>query len=330
MSENIYIFSNGELKRKQNTIYFEVKDGNHKYLPVENIREIHLFGEVILNKDALEFLSQKEIILHFYNYYGYYVGSFYPREHYNSGYILLKQVEHYLDFEKRRYLALKFVEGAISNIITVLSYYRRKGINLESLDKINALYQNLFYQNTIEEIMAIEGKVREIYYSEFNKIIENKEFIMDKRSKKPPENQINALISFGNSLLYSYILSEIYKTHLDPRIGYLHATNFRRFTLNLDIAEIFKPIIVDRVIFYITNKNMLSSRDFEEKLNGIYLKESGRKIFISKIEEKLRTTVFYKKLGKNVSYRRLIRMELYKLEKHLIGDEKYYPLISEW
>jgi len=331
MSESIYIFSNGEIKRKQNTIYFENEKGDYKYIPIENTRDIHLFGEVTLNKEILEFFTQNEVILHFYNYYGYYVGSYYPREHYNSGYMILKQAEHYLDAGKRLNLATRFVFGAILNIRKVLNYYLNRGTELSSyIDKIEELAELLDKQEDIESLMAIEGNIREVYYSSFDLIINSEDFEMDKRTKRPPENRLNALISFGNSLLYTYVLSEIYKTHLDPRIGFLHTTNFRRFSLNLDIAEVFKPIIVDRIIFYILNKNMISSDDFEEKLGGIYLKESGRKVFIEKLEEKLKTTVNYRKIGREVSYRRLIRLELYKLEKHLIGDEEYEPLVSEW
>jgi CRISPR-associated protein Cas1 len=331
MSESIYIFSNGEIKRKQNTIYFENEKGDYKYIPIENTRDIHLFGEVTLNKEILEFFTQNEVILHFYNYYGYYVGSYYPREHYNSGYMILKQAEHYLDAEKRLNLATRFVFGAILNIRKVLNYYLNRGTELSPyIDKIEELAELLDKQEDIESLMAIEGNIREVYYSSFDLIINSEDFEMDKRTKRPPENRLNALISFGNSLLYTYVLSEIYKTHLDPRIGFLHTTNFRRFSLNLDIAEVFKPIIVDRIIFYILNKNMISSDDFEEKLGGIYLKESGRKVFIEKLEEKLKTTVNYRKIGREVSYRRLIRLELYKLEKHLIGDEEYEPLVSEW
>ncbi|PMQ02054.1 MAG: subtype I-B CRISPR-associated endonuclease Cas1 [Dictyoglomus sp. NZ13-RE01] len=331
MSESIYVFSSGEIKRKQNTIYFEDKDGNKKYLPIENIREIHFLGEITLNKDFLEYITQKEIILHFYNYYGYYVGSYYPREHYNSGYMILKQAEHYLDNSKRLALAKKFVEGAYKNILKVLNYYHKRETNLEThIKKIMSLSEKINMCERIDELMAIEGNIRETYYDAFNEIIENEDFKFDTRTKRPPENMINTLISFGNSLIYTYILSEIYKTHLDPRIGFLHTTNFRRFSLNLDIAEIFKPIIVDRVIFNIVNKNMISKKDFEEKLGGLYLKDSGRKIFIDKIEEKLKTTVEYKKIGKSISYRRLIRLELYKLEKHLIGEEEYEPLVAEW
>ena len=130
MKRTIYIFSNGELKRKQSTIYFEREKRGKKYVPVENTGEIMIFGEVTINKKLLDFLSQQEIILHFFNYYGYYSGSFYPREHYNSGYMTLKQCEHYLNEGKRLDLAKRFVAGAMVNIKKVLSYYQNRGIDL--------------------------------------------------------------------------------------------------------------------------------------------------------------------------------------------------------
>jgi len=331
MKGTIFIFSSGTLQRKQNTVYFEGKEGTKKYIPVENTQELHIFGEVTINKEVLEFLSDNEIILHFYNYYGYYVGSYYPREHYNSGFMILKQAEHYLDGDKRLYLARQFVKGASDNINKVLSYYNSRGVELkDTIEKIKNLQDVIDKQNNIEELMAIEGNIREIYYNSFNKIIGDEKFQMEKRTKRPPKNELNALISFGNTLLYTTVLSEIYKTHLDPRIGFLHTTNFRRFTLNLDVSEIFKPIIVDRVIFNILNKGMIKENDFESKLGGLYLKESGRKIFVEKFEERLETTIKHRKIQNNVSYRRLIRMELYKIEKHLIGEEPYEPFVSEW
>ncbi|MDI6861476.1 MAG: type I-B CRISPR-associated endonuclease Cas1b [Caldisericia bacterium] len=331
MKERIFVFTNGELKRKQNTIYFEGEGGIKKFLPIENLNELHIFGEVTFNKEILEFLTQNEVILHFYNYYGYYIGSYYPREHYNSGYMILKQAEHYIDIEKRFHLAKKFVYGAASNIEKVLNYYHSRGVDLSDIiSKIINLTKLFNECENIEQLMAIEGNIREVYYNAFDRIIDKEEFSFDERSKKPPKNRLNALISFGNSLLYTTILSEIYKTHLDPRIGFLHATNFRRFTLNLDISEIFKPIIVDRVIFYLLNKNMIDLSDFDQKLGGLYLKEKGRRTFIEKFEERLNTTIKHRKIGKDVSYRRILRLELYKLEKHLIGEEEYEPFISEW
>lgn len=141
---------------------------------------------------------------------------------------------------------------------------------------------------------------------------------------------MNSLISFGNSLLYTTVLSEIYNTHLDPRIGFLHSTNNRRFTLNLDVAEIFKPIIVDRIIFTLIGKKMIQAKHFNKNLNSVLLNEEGMKVFISLFEEKLKSVFMHKELGRNVSYRRLIRMELYKLEKHLMSEKDFEPFISKW
>ncbi|MCM8789044.1 MAG: type I-B CRISPR-associated endonuclease Cas1b [Candidatus Omnitrophica bacterium] len=331
MSKQIYIFSDGEMKRKQNTIFFEKTNGEKKYFPIENLEQIHIFGEVTINKKLLDFLSQEGILLHFYNYFGFYEGSFYPKEHYNSGSLILRQAEHYMDMNKRMEIAREFVIGAMLNAIKVLEYYKTRGADLETeIKSIEEISKTVGSFSSIDEIMALEGNTKDIYYRCFNKIISNDAFHFEGRHKRPPIGRINALISYGNSLLYSYTLSEIYQTHLDPRIGFLHATNFRRFSLNLDVAEVFKPIIVDRLIFSIVNKGMIKKTDFMEEMKGTYLNESGRKVFVEEMENKMKTTIKHRKLGRNVSYRTLIRMELYKIEKHLLGDEKYAPFVMWW
>ena len=284
-----------------------------------------------MNKKLLEYLTQKEIIIHFFNYHNYYVGSYYPREHYNSGLVILKQAENYLDPDKRLLLAKKFVEGSIKNMLKVVSYYKNRGIQLSDIDsEINALLSTLDTRASVDEVMAVEGNVRDTYYIAFDRIINNPDFKFEARTRRPSANRLNALISFGNSLLYVLILSEIYRTHLDPRIGYLHSTNTRRFTLNLDVAEIFKPILVDRLIFLLLNKGLIKKSHFKNNLGGIYLKENGQKIFVKEWEKKLQSTIRHRGLGRNVSYRRLIRLELYKIEKHILGDKEYKPFVVRW
>ncbi|MBS4535592.1 type I-B CRISPR-associated endonuclease Cas1 [Clostridium sp. D2Q-14] len=330
MKKIIYIFNDGEIKRKDNTIYFETED-KRNFIPIEDVSDFFIFGEVSLNKKFLDYISQKEIIIHFFNYYGYYMGSYYPREHLNSGYVTLKQSEHYLDEEKRYKIANSFVEGSYKNMLNVLKYYSNRGKNLSEVEEhIKTLSKEIYRCESINELMGIEGNIREIYYRGFDEILEGSGFEFIKRSRRPPENKLNSLISFGNSMIYVTILSEIYKTHLDPRIGYLHSTNFRRFTLNLDISEIFKPIIVDRLIFTFIGKKMITEKDFEEDVNGIILKDKARKVFAKGFDDRLRATIKHRDLGRNVSYRRLMRMELYKLEKHIIGEKNYDPYISRW
>lgn len=333
MKSRIFVFSDGELKRKENTLFFENEAGEKKFIPVEGTKELMIFGEVSLNKRFLEFTSRKEMIMHFFNHYGYYVGSFYPREHLNSGHMILKQAEAYLDEGRRIALARKFVEGAVGNILKTLDYYARRKENpviLAASSRIREMSSALCDQQSTGSLMAIEGNIRDIYYSAFDDIVENEDFKFESRTRRPPKNRMNALISFGNSLLYTSVLSEIYKTHLDPRIGYLHSTNFRRFTLNLDVAEIFKPILVDRMIFSLINKGELKNRHFEKRMDGVVMNEDGMKIFSKEFEERLQTTITHKKIGRPVSNRRLIRLELYKLEKHIIGEQEYKPFLWEW
>lgn len=264
-----------------------------------------IFGEVDFNKKFLEFASQKEILIHYFNYYGYYMGTFYPREHLNSGFIILKQAEHYLDPGKRLSLARSFVEGAVKNIRQVLKYYDNRGRDLGgSISKIEELLASLDSCRDVAELMAAEANIRQIYYQAFDVIIANPDFVFEERSRRPPRNFMNTLISFGNSIMYTTVLSEIYRTHLDPRIGYLHATNFRRLTLNLDVAEIFKPIIIDRAIFTVIDRKAITKDDFESGTEGILLKENGRKALIAEIERKLETTLKHRAIGREVSYRR--------------------------
>lgn len=330
MKKDIYIFNDGDIKRKDNTVFFE-SGGKKKYLPVEELNNIWIYGEVNLNKKFLDFAAEKEICIHFFNYYGYYTGTFYPREHLNSGYVILKQAENYIDFEKRIKIAKMLIETAVLNILVVLKYYNSRGIELESsiadIDKKKSLMEEC---KTIEELMAVEGNIRQQYYECFSKIIKNPKFEFKVRSKRPPRDKINALISFGNSMMYTTVLGEIYQTQLDPRIGYLHSTNTRRFTLNLDVAEIFKPIIVDRVIFSLLNRNELSENDFESELNGIMLNEKGKKKFIEEYNNKLLTTIKHSKIGTTVSYKRVIRLELYKLQKYITENEAYEGFVARW
>jgi len=330
LQKTIYIFSDGELQRQGNTLCYKTQEGK-RFLPVEDIHEIMVFGEVECNKKLLEFLSQTEIMMHYFNHYGYYMGTFYPRMHYNSGFVILKQAEYYLDQEKRLKLARNFVRGALLNILQVLKYYHKRGVSLsETIEQIESAETLIQTVPGISELMALEGNIRETYYQAFDVILDNPDFTFEKRSRRPPQNNLNTLISFGNSLLYTVVLSEIYKTHMDPRIGFLHATNFRRFSLNLDVAEIFKPIIIDRQIFSMIATGMVSGKDFEKDSGGIVLKDNVRKRFVEELDKRLRTTIKHRSVGHEVSYRRLIRMEIYKIEKHIMGEQEYKPFVSQW
>lgn len=322
MKHDYYIFKSGRLKRKDNTVFLETIDGERKYLPIESIDSLHLFGEIDLNTKLLNYLTSYGIIINFYNYYGYYSGSYYPRKQRVSGYLLVNQVQHYLDKEERLFLAKQFI---ISGVFHMVRNLRRYENTKEYIEAINRELSDIDEVSGIPALMGIEGRIRNVYYSAFNNILKYG-FLLNKREKRPPNDPVNALISFGNSLLYSTVLGEIYKTQLDPTVSYLHEPSTRRFSLSLDLSEIFKPLVIDSLIFYTVNNKILNLEDFDSKEEICLLNEEGKKKFIKEYEKKLSTTIKHRKLKRSVSYRSFIKLECYKLIKHLIDDELYKPL----
>ena len=331
MKNSVYLFHGGTLARQQNTLRYSSEAQRPRFFPVMSTQDIHLFGESTINTKALNFLSQNSIPIHVYNYYGSYAGSYLPRESNANGLLTLKQATCYNDFSFRLDLAKQIVKGALANIQKVVQYYAKRDVDTKAaLTKLADVDNKLEKANSIEVLMSIEGSTREAYYSVWDNILKDKNFPFERRSRRPPHNALNALISFGNTMLYTSCLTKIFSTHLDARIGYLHATNERNFSLHLDVSEIFKPIIVDRVIFTLLNKKMLNLDHFKEQNGGIYLTAEGRKIFLHNFDERLKKTLKLAGEHKSVSYRTLIRRECYKLEKHLTKDKPYEPFVAQW
>ena len=329
---NYYILSHGKLVRKHNTVYFySVKDGEVRKnpIPIKKIHAIYIIGRVSLSSGVIHYLSRNRIPVHFFNKYGIYLSSLYPRKYLLSGYLLVKQVEKYIDYRKRLEIAREIVKASISNMMRNLDKHSYIDSFKEEKSILRSYISQVDEARRIDELMGIEGNARHEYYKTFNKILRHG-YTYSKRSRRPPETKLDSLISFGNTLLYATVLSEIYHTQLDPTISYLHKPSERRYSLALDISEIFKPLIVDRVIFKLVNKNMLDESDFNSKINYIMLSESGKRKFLKEYENRLRSTVRHRTLRRNVSMQRLIRLECYKLMKHLIDASKYKGLVAWW
>ena len=161
-------------------------------------------------------------------------------------------------------------------------------------------------------------------------VIVNQEIKFEKRVMHPPDNMINSLISYVNSLIYSKTLSEVYHTQLNPTISYLHEPGVRRYSLCLDISEVFKPLIGDRLIFSLLNRKQITEESFTQELNFLHLKKEASKLIVRELENSLKKTIKHKELGRQVSYQYLIRLELYKLIKHIIGEKEYEGFKIWW
>lgn len=321
--ETRYIFSKGNLTRKDFSIQFKNEKGN-VYLPIKDTKELYCFNELSMSTKLLEILSKSGIIVHFFGYYENYIGTFYPKEYLLSGRLTVEQALAYT--EKRMEIAKAIVTGIANNIYFVLYHYYRHGkTELKSyLDWLRKdVHSYISKSSDIKRLLSVEGEIWGQFYNTFKTILPE-DFSMNKRVKRPPDNPINALVSFGNSLLYTKTITQLYHTHLNQTISFLHEPSERRFSLSLDLAEAFKPVIVFKTIFDCVNNRKISvEKHFEKKLNYALLNEDGRKVFINEFEERINQTFEHPRLKRRITYKQAIRLDAYKLIKFIMEGKDF-------
>ncbi len=326
MKRNLYLTANGRLLRKESTLHFVNREGR-TIIPVEQVKAIYAVGHITLTSGVISFLSSLGIPIHFFGHYGNFEGSFYPRRRLISGYAVVNQAEAYLDADRRLLIAGEIVHASIQNMVHTCRQHKTKGEPLSpAVDSLEECAEEIDDCRSVPELMSVEGRAWGIYYETFDHII--KDFEMGPRVRRPPNNPVNALISFGNSLLYSAVLTQLYHTQLDPSISYLHEPLERRYSLALDLAEVFKPVLVDSVIFYVLNLKLITAEDFNQELNSCLLADTGRRTFIRKFEDRLRETARHPRLKRKVSREYLLRLDAYKLLKHVCEGSEYSPYLA--
>jgi len=325
--ESLYITKGGSLFRRGHTIMLVSAKGNDKeYFPIEQIEDIHVMSKVRFNSALLEFLTKKRVPMHFYNYFGHYVGSYYPKEYLVSGHMLVKQTQHYAIPHLRLEIAKNIVLGAMRSKLFVLKdRFRKRQMDVSGLEEMRILESEVERISSVEELMGVEGTYQRMYLKKLDDLIDDETFKIGTRTKHPPMSPGNTLMSFLNSMVYSTVLTQIYHTHLDPRIGYLHETAWRRFALSLDIAEIFKPLVADRLLLSLVSQHVVRKGHFTTKSGPVLLTADGKRKVARAYTSFVKSTIYHPKLRRKVSWKYLMRLEVFRLEKHLLGDDRYVP-----
>ena len=330
MDRNYHVFSAGRLERQDDTLRLVTEDDEKKYIPVENAEAIFLHGQIDYNTRLLSFLNQHGVAVHVFGWNDYYAGSLMPKRGQVSGNTVVEQVRAYDDLDRRLPIARSIVEGSIHNMRTNVAYYDGRGHKFGGvLDELEAAADRLQAISDVNEAMGVEAMARKAYYRTFDSILPEG-FRLGRREYNPPPNEVNSLISFGNSLVYANCVSAIRATALDPAISYLHEPGERRYSLSLDLADLFKPVLADRVLFRLVNRGQIGLSDFETELGSCLLTERGRETYAKAFEETLERTVEHPQLKRKVSYQYLLRIEAYKLKKHLLTGEEYVPFKRWW
>ncbi|MSN95805.1 CRISPR-associated endonuclease Cas1 [Campylobacter sp. FMV-PI01] len=323
-----FLLNSGKLYRKDNNIYFDkyAEDGtvlNTKIIPINSINEIYILGKVELDTYTMAFLSTNNILIHIFSHYGSFRGNFYPNSPNSvnkSGFVLLNQVRTFDDEIKRVAIAKEITKARMINSINNCT---KRGVKFQSNTHLEALRN----AKNIAQIMACEGAFAKEYFTKWNEIIKNqKSFKFTTRSKRPPIDKINAFISYINTRIYNVCLSEIYKTELDPRISFLHEPNYRSLSLHLDLAEIFKPILGDNLIFNMLNTGEITPKDFQIDAGRIkFTNEAVQKIEIKMIKS-LTTQVKFE--NNFLTYRQIIRREANQIKKFICENYPYEGYVN--
>jgi CRISPR-associated protein Cas1 len=328
--ENHHIFADGELSRSEDTLRIDTLDGETKHLPVESVGTIYLHGQIDFNTRTLGLLNDHGTTVHVFGWKDYYKGSYLPKREHQSGNTVVEQVRAYDDDERRLRIARAMIEASIYNMRANLKYYHNRDHDFD--DAIHELETQRGRVDTvtdIPELMGVEATARKAYYRCFDEILRDP-FELTRREYNPPTSEANALVSFLNAMVYTTCVSAIRNTALDPTVGYVHEPGDRRFTLSLDIADVFKPILADRVLFRVVNRQQVSIDDFEQELDGCLLTEDGRLAVLEAYEETLDRTVEHPRLNRKVSYKTLVQTDVYSLKKHVLTGEPYRPTERWW
>lgn len=218
----------------------------------------------------------------------------------------------------------------LHNMRANVAYYDGRKADLgATLNRLDTVGDRVAETDDVVELMGVEATARKAYYGTFDRILHD-EFELGTRKYNPPPNEVNSLLSFGNSLVYANCVSAIRATALDPAVSFLHEPGERRYSLSLDLVDLFKPLLTDRVLFQLVNRQQLTTDDFETELGVCLLTDHGRKTFSKTFEETLERTVEHPNLNRKVSYQYLLRLEAYKLKKHLLAGEPYEPFRRWW
>jgi len=299
-------------------------------LPVESIDTLYLHGQITFNTRALGLLNEHGVPVHVFGWKDYYRGSYLPKRQHLSGNTVVEQVRAYDDPKRRLGIASSLIAASIHNMRANLVYYDSRGRSFDgALERLASLKDETSDSADIDALRSVEATARKTYYGCFDEIL-REPFTLGRREYNPPTNETNALISFLNSMVYTACVSAIRKTALDPTVGFMHEPGERRFTLSLDIADIYKPILADRVLFRLVNRQQVDFDDFETDLDGCLLTEDGRLTVLAEYEDTLDQTVEHPRLKRNVSYKTLVQTDVYSLKKHVLTGEPYRPTERWW
>lgn len=310
-------------------------------VPLMKVDRVVVQGNVTLTSPAIAALMERRAEVTFLSRYGQFQGHLAPPFSKN-GRLRLAQTAAHVDGARRVALARAFVGGKLANMRTMVQRAHRKrphddlGAAVETMRRLGAEAAALVAEagpldpthpqrdTAYGRLQGLEGAATAAYFGCFRHMLSAPE-LFNGRTRRPPRDPVNALLSYGYTILMHQAASAVCAVGLDPYVGYLHGSQYGKPALALDLMEEFRPLIVDSVVLSVINNGMLTEKDFVAEFGAFRLTDRGRRTFLTRLEERFDETIIHPIFDYKAGYRRCLELQARLLAKSLTGEIPAYP-----
>lgn len=324
----VYLMEQGTALSKNHLRFIiQVSQSKKLELPLNDVERILIFGNIHLTTPVINTCLQNDIIILFLNQSGHYKGHLWSGES-------IHLPNHLIQFERRNDLLFQFnvsraiVYGKLFNSKQLLMRLNRKRKVMEVKKAIYGISTDLETLATVDNLDSLrgyEGISAARYFPAFGQLIVNSDFSFSVRTRQPPKDAVNSLLSFGYTLLFNNVLSLIIAEGLSPYLANFHYGDDKKPYLAFDLMEEFRSPIVDSLVIKIVNNGWLKPEDFEKVIShgGIYISGKGKRLFLKHFENRMNEFVSHPSFQSPLTYRQAIQWQIRRYKQSLISDIPY-------
>lgn len=331
----LYVTDQGsKLSINANKIVSETKDGEVKNIPIEVVEGVFVFGNISITTPLIQELLRRDIPVTFLSTKGKYFGKLESTRQNN----VVKQAYQFRALYDKDFclkFSKKIINAKTNNQLNIIRRFSRGRLTKEldsNINKIIKMRNRILDAESKEKLLGVEGIIAKYYFSSLGMVTPS-QFCFKKRSKMPPKDPFNSLLSFGYTILMYEIYNDIVASGLSPYLGIFHKIRDHHPALASDLMEELRAVLIDSLCLNLVIRNMIRVEGFSEnkKGEGIYIEKESIKKYILKYEEKIRTSNTYYSFEnrQEISYRSTLSHQVkgfFKAVKEKNAD-LYSPLI---
>lgn len=316
------------------TIVIKKEDESSTRLPLHNLENIVCFNWLGTSPALMRACSERNIGLAYFNPYGNFQGRVSGKV---RGNVLLRKTQYRISEDESQSvpIAASFILAKIANSRVVIERALRDHallLDVEALNKASAALKGILQVipecQSLEEMRAFEGSAAKLYFRVFDQLIlhQKEDFYFTERSRRPPLDNMNALLSFYYTLLANDVASALEGVGLDPYVGFLHQDRPGRPSLALDLMEELRPVFADRLALSLVNRKQIKGNNFTQKENGsVLMDDDTRKTVLTAWQERKQDQIEHPYLKEKISFGLIPHVQALLLARHLRGDLDAYP-----